>query len=168
VSRARRPSLFAAAVVAAGLSLAGCGGTDTGAGTAAPAGPTFPSATGSAAATPTSAAPSTGTKPGVKGGPIAQPDRSGLLPAGFPVPPGTRIGPIRVTSDGGVAATMTVTEGKTAQAFWTSRLPAAGYAVSRAEMVGGIGEITFGGRSCGAGSQLGISDRDVTLECRHG
>ena len=91
---------------------------------------------------------------------------AGVIPAGFPLPPGTRVGPVAVGQ--GDHATLTVANGKQVYDYWRRRLPAAGYTISGSQMVGGIGEITFSGRDCGAGSQLGISDQDVTFECARG
>jgi hypothetical protein len=90
-----------------------------------------------------------------------------VLPAGFPVPPGTKVGPVAVEG-GEITATLTVTDGKTVYDFWRSRLPAAGYRVTGSQMVGGIGEISFTGRDCAGPSQLGIDDDSVTVECKRG
>ncbi|HST67615.1 MAG TPA: hypothetical protein VLM05_20760, partial [Mycobacteriales bacterium] len=92
---------------------------------------------------------------------------AGVLPAGFPLPPGAKAGPVSVQG-GGIASTLTVPDGKQAYDYWTRQLPAAGYAVSKAEMVGGIGEISFSGTGCAAGSQLGISGPTVAFECKRG
>ena len=86
----------------------------------------------------------------------------GVLPAGFPVPPGSRVGTVSVAG-GEIKARLTVTDGKTGYAFWRSRLPAAGYRITGSQMVGGIGEISFSGRDCTGPSQLGINDDSVTL-----
>jgi hypothetical protein len=91
---------------------------------------------------------------------------AGEMPAGFPLPPGTRVGPVAVGKT--ITATLTVANGKQVYDYWKRQLPAAGYTISGSQMVGGIGEITFSGRDCGAGSQLGISDQDVTFECARG
>jgi hypothetical protein len=154
-----RPAALAGLAVAAAL-LAGCG--DGGSTTAAPppAGPT--------AAVPTTVAPT--RTAGVPGGAITSPPaagagEAGLLPAGFPIPPGTKVGPVSLAG-GSTTATLTVGEGKAGYDYWRQQLPAAGYAIAKAEMVGGIGEITFSGNGCASGSQLGISDQNVTLECR--
>jgi hypothetical protein len=91
----------------------------------------------------------------------------GVLPAGFPTPPGTRVGPVAVEG-GEIRATLTVTDGKTGYAFWRSRLPAAGYRITGSQLVGGIGEISFIGRDCAGPSMLGINDDSVTFECTRG
>ena len=150
----------AAGALAAALALAGCGGG----GPAAPAQPT-------AAGTPAPAAPAA-TTPGAAAGALTSPPapvagEPGVLPAGFPVPPGTRVGPVAV--DGGeITATLTVSDGKTGYEFWRSRLPAAGYRITGSQLVGGIGEISFTGRDCAGPSQLGINDDAVTFECKRG
>jgi hypothetical protein len=158
---ARTAASAAGLLAAAALALAGCGGSDPG--TAAPA-PT------TAATAPTSTpAP---TKAGIPGGAITSPPAAGAgdageLPAGFPLPPGTKVDRVAVEGTK-IAATLTVPNGKQVYDYWKRELPAAGYTVSGSQMVGGIGEITFSGRDCGAGSQLGISDQDVTFECARG
>ena len=151
-------ALAAGALAAAVLALAGCGSDD---GTAAPASPT-------AAATPAPA----GTHPSAAAGARTSPPapvagEPGVLPAGFPVPPGTRVSAVSVKG-GQISATLRVSDGKTVYDFWRSKLPAAGFRIIRAQMVGGIGEIAFSGRDCAGPSQLGINDDSVTLECKPG
>jgi hypothetical protein len=158
-----RTAAPAALLAVAALTLAGCGGTASD--SAAPA----PAATTTAAAPTSAPAP---TKSGVPGGAITSPPAAGAgnageLPAGFPLPPGTKVGPVAVQSKA-LAATLTVPDGKQVYDFWRQRLPAAGYTISESQMVGGIGEITFSGRDCAAGSQLGISGQDVSFECARG
>jgi hypothetical protein len=153
-----------AGLLAAGLlaapSVAGCGGTGGGAG--------VPTATASGGA-PTSVG---GRPPSRSGGALTSPPAAGAgnagqLPAGFPLPPGTQVGPVAVGS-GGITATLRVSDGKRVYDFWRSRLPAAGYAVTGAQMVGGIGQISFTGRDCTGPSQLGIDDDAVTFACARG
>lgn len=143
-------------LVAGGLMLAGCGGGD-GAPAAAPT---------TAATTAPTTAPTSG---GAHGGAITRPPAPGagnaaVLPAGFPLPPGTKVGPVSI-GGGDISATLTVPDGKQVYDYWSRQLPAAGYRVSSKDMVGGIGQITFSGRACTGTSQLGISDQDVTLHC---
>jgi hypothetical protein len=137
-------------LAAGGLVLAGCGGSP-----AAP--PTAPTT-----------APSSDAG-GAGGGAITRPPAptagsAAVLPAGFPLPPGTQVGPVSVAG-GDLSATLTVPDGKRVYDFWSQQLPAAGYRVSSKDMVGGIGQISFSGRDCAASSQLGISDQDVTFRC---
>jgi hypothetical protein len=150
---------LAVGLLLAGTALAGCG-ADVSIGAA----PT------STAATPTTHAPT--TTGGIPGGAITQPPSSsggnaGLLPAGFPLPPGTTVGPVAVQG-GGIAATLSVPDGKQVFDYWKQQLPAAGYTIGKAEMVGGIGEISFTGNGCADGSQLGISGPTVAFECKQG
>jgi hypothetical protein len=167
----------ALALLATGLVLAGCGvGTDS-APAARPTPTTAPAGTGTDTGTGTGAGTSTGTGPGsgtggAHGGAITRPPAAGAgdaaeLPAGFPLPPGTKVGTVAVGA-GDISATLIVPDGKQVYAYWTAQLPAAGYRVSHAEMVGGIGQITFSGRDCADGSQLGISDQDVSFRCARG
>lgn len=148
----------ATGVLAAALSLAGC---SSGSGTAAPAPPTAAGTPAPAATTPSAAAGALTSPPA----PVA--GEPGVLPAGFPVPPGSRVGPVAVEG-GEIKATLTVSDGKTGYEFWRSRLPAAGYRITGSQMVGGIGEISFTGRDCAGPSQLGINDDSVTFECKRG
>jgi hypothetical protein len=150
----------AAGLLVAGLS--GCG-AEVSIGSA-------PTSSAAAATTvaPTTVAPT--TTGGVPGGAITRPPSSGsgsagLLPAGFPLPPGTTVGPVAVQG-GRIAATLAVPDGKQVFDYWKQQLPTAGYAISTAEMVGGIGEISFSGNGCAAGSQLGISGPTVAFECK--
>jgi hypothetical protein len=110
------------------------------------------------------AARSSGKPAGALTSPPGRPESVGL-PAGFPIPPGAKVGPVAVHGDG-ISATLTVPDGKGVYDFWRSRLPAAGYRVTGAQMVGGIGEISFTGRQCAGPSQLGINDDSVTFDCR--
>lgn len=150
--------LAAGVLAAAVLALAGCGSDG---GTAAPASPT-------AAATPAPAGTSPSAAAGARTSPPAPvAGEPGLLPAGFPVPPGTRVS--AVSAKGGqISATLRVSDGKTVYDFWRSELPAAGFRIIRAQLVGGIGEIAFSGRGCAGPSELGINDDSVTLECKRG
>ena len=148
----------AAGVLAAALSLAGC---SSGSGTAAPAPPTAAGTPAPAATTPSAAAGALTSPPA----PVA--GEPGVLPAGFPVPPGTRVGPVAVEGSE-IKATLTVSDGKTGYDFWRSRLPAAGYRITGSQLVGGIGEISFTGRDCTGPSQLGINDDSVSFECKRG
>ena len=153
--------MLAAGLLAAAVGLAGCGGSDIG------------SDTGSAAPAPAPSAAATTSAPGrtgVPGGAITSPPAAGAgnageLPAGFPLPPGTRVGPVAVEPKE-ITATLTVTDGKQVYDYWRQRLPAAGFTITGAQMVGGIGEITFSGRDCTGDSQLGISGQDVSFECK--
>jgi hypothetical protein len=154
-------SVVAAGLLAGALLLAGC---ESDGGTAATASP--------GAAATTAAAPTAARTPSRAAGALTSPPapaagEPGLLPAGFPVPPGTKVGPVAVEG-GEISATLTVTDGKTGYVFWRSRLPAAGYRITGSQMVGGIGEISFTGRNCAGPSQLGINDDSVTLECKRG
>jgi hypothetical protein len=150
----------AAGLLAAALGLAGCGGA---ASSGTPSGGTAGAGTGAAAPTAT-------RTPGRTAGALTSPPgvpESAVLPAGFPLPPGTEVGPVAVRGDG-ISATLSVPDGKGVYDFWRSRLPAAGYTVTGAQMVGGIGEISFTGRDCAGPSQLGINDDSVTFDCRRG
>jgi hypothetical protein len=139
--------------LAAALALAGCGGSSDDATTAQP---TSGLPIGSQLNSPQ---PPIGTAtPG--GGNVKD------LPAGFPLPPGTTVGRVAVRA-GGIAAPMNVPDGDQATAFWKQALPAAGYTVTKAEVTGALGEITFTGHGCLAGSQLGISGNHVAFECDH-
>jgi hypothetical protein len=155
-----------AGLAAAALSLAGCGGDSGTAATGSPAAASRPPAAPAPTPAPTPAAtmqsPAALTSPPA---PVA--GEPGLLPAGFPVPPGTKVGTVSVAG-GEITAALTVTDGKTSYAFWRSHLPAAGFRITGAQMVGGIGEISFTGRDCAGRSQLGINDDSVTLECKRG
>ena len=148
----------AAGGLAAALALAGC---SSGSGTAAPAPPTVAGTPAPAASTPSAAGGALTSPPA----PVA--GEPGVLPAGFPVPPGSRVGPVAVEG-GEIKATLTVSDGKTGYNFWRSRLPAAGYRITGSQLVGGIGEISFTGRDCAGPSQLGINDDSVTFECKRG
>jgi hypothetical protein len=151
--------LAAGALAAAVLALAGCSG-DSG---TVPASPTAAATPAPAATTPTEAAGApTSTSPPA---PVA--GEPGVLPAGFPVPPGTRVGKVSVEG-GEITATLTVTDGKTGYDFWRSHLPPAGYRITGSQLVGGIGEISFSGRDCAGPSQLGINDDSVSFECKRG
>ena len=150
-----RRTAVAGLLAAAALVLAGCG-SGTG-----DAGGTGSSSSGTTAPT---AARSSGKPAGALTSPPGRPESVGL-PAGFPVPPGTKVGPVAVHGDG-ISATLTVPDGKGVYDFWRSRLPAAGYRVTSAQMVGGIGEISFTGRDCAGPSQLGINDDSVTFDCK--
>jgi hypothetical protein len=152
-----RTAVAAGALVAAMLALAGCSSDS---GTTAPARPSAVARTPAPAATTPSQAALTSPPAPVAGEP-------GVLPAGFPVPPGSRVGTVSVAG-GEIKARLTVTDGKTVYDFWRSRLPAAGYRITGSQMVGGIGEISFSGRDCTGPSQLGINDDSVTLECKRG
>jgi hypothetical protein len=148
--------------VAAGLLVAGLSGCG--------AEVTVGSAPTSTAAAPTTVAPT--TTGGVPGDAITRPPSSGsgsagLLPAGFPLPPGTTVGPVAVQGSQ-IAATLTVPDGKQVFDYWKQQLPTAGYTIGKAEMVGGIGEISFTGNGCADGSQLGISGPTVAFECKQG
>ena len=148
----------AAGGLAAALALAGC---SSGSGTAAPAPPTVAGTPAPAASTPSAAGGALTSPPA----PVA--GEPGVLPAGFPIPHGTRVGPVAV--DGGeITTTLTISDGKTGYDFWRSRLPAAGYRITGSQLVGGIGEISFTGRDCAGPSQLGINDDSVTFECKRG
>ena len=149
----------AAGVLAAALLLAGCSG-DSGSTAGGPPSATVSTPVPTPAATSQSQAALTSPPAPVAGEP-------GLLPAGFPVPPGTKVGKVSV-GGGEVTATLAVTDGKTVYDFWRSHLPAAGFRITGAQMVGGIGEISFTGRDCAGRSQLGINDDSVTLECKRG
>ncbi len=147
--------------VAAGLLVAGlCGcGAEVTIGSA----PTSSAAPTTAAPTTTAAVPSEAiTQP-----PSSSSGSAGLLPAGFPLPPGTTVGPVAVQGSQ-IAATLTVPDGKQVFDFWKQQLPTAGYTIGKAEMVGGIGEISFTGNGCADGSQLGISGPTVAFECKQG
>lgn len=152
--------------VAAGLlmaGLAGCG-ADVSIG-AAPS----PTTTAPTPAPTTATTPAPTTTGGVPGGAITQPPASGAgsageLPAGFPLPPGTTVGPVAVQG-GRIAATLTVPDGKQAYDYWIRHLPAAGYEIPGAQLVGGIGQISFTGNGCTDGSQLGISGPTVAFGC---
>ena len=152
-----RTAVAAGALAAAMLALAGCSSDS---GTTASAPPSAVARTPAPAATTQSQAALTSPPAPVAGEP-------GVLPAGFPVPPGSRVGTVSVAG-GEIKARLTVTDGKTGYAFWRSRLPAAGYRITGSQMVGGIGEISFSGRDCAGPSQLGINDDSVTLECKRG
>lgn len=148
-----RTAALTAVLLAAGLALAGCGGDDA-----------DPTAARTTSGLPigsqlNSPQPPIGTAtPG--GGNLAD------LPAGFPLPPGTTVGRVAVRASG-IAAPLNVPDGDQAAAFWKQALPAAGYAVSKAEVTGALGEIRFTGHGCLDGSQLGISGNHVALECDH-
>jgi len=158
-SRTAATRVLAAGVLAAAvLALAGCGSEG---GTATPASPTA-AATPAPAGTSPSAVDSGRTSPPA---PVA--GESGVLPAGFPVPPGTRVSAVSVKG-GQLSATLKVSDGKAVYDFWRSALPAAGFRIIRAQLVGGIGEIAFSGRGCAGPSELGINDDSVTLECKRG
>ena len=158
-SRTAATRVLAAGVLAAAvLALAGCGSEG---GTATPASPTA-AATPAPAGTSPSAADSARASPAA---PVA--GEPGVLPAGFPVPPGTRVSAVSVKG-GQLSATLKVSDGKTVYDFWRSALPAAGFRIIRAQLVGGIGEIAFSGRDCAGPSELGINDDSVTLECKPG
>ena len=150
--------LAAGALAASVLALAGCGGDG---GTAAPASPTAAATPAPAGTSPSAAAGARTSPPAPVGG------EPGVLPAGFPVPPGTRVSAVSVKG-GQISATLRVSDGKTVYDFWRSTLPAAGFRVIRAQLVGGIGEIAFSGRDCAGPSELGINDDSVTLECKRG
>jgi hypothetical protein len=153
-----RTAVAAGVLAAAVLSLVGC---DDG-GTAATAPPSAAATTPApTAATPSRAAGALTSPPAPAAG------EPGLLPAGFPVPPGTKVGPVAVEG-GEITATLTITDGKTGYEFWRSRLPAAGYRITGSQLVGGIGEISFTGRDCTGPSQLGINDDSVVFECNRG
>jgi hypothetical protein len=158
-SRTAATGVLAAGVLAAAVLALGSCGSDGG--TAAPASPTAAATPAPAGTSPSAAAGARSSTPA----PVA--GEPGVLPAGFPVPPGTRVGAVSVKG-GQISATLRVSDGKTVYEFWRSRLPAAGFRVIRAQLVGGIGEIAFSGRDCAGPSELGINDDSVTLECKRG
>ena len=153
-------------MIAAGLLVAGLAGC--GADVSIGAAPTSsaPSTVAPSTVAPTTVAPTT---TGVPGGAVTQPPASsggsaGELPAGFPLPPGTTVGPVAVQG-GQIAATLTITDGKQGYDYWIRELPAAGYEIPSAQMVGGIGQVSFTGNGCADGSQLGISGPTVAFQC---
>jgi hypothetical protein len=155
-----RTAVAAGVLAAAAFSLAGCSGDS---GTAATGSP------GAAVSRPPAPTPAgtTRSQAALTSPPAPAAGEPGLLPAGFPVPPGTKVGKVSVAG-GKITATLAVTDGKTVYDFWRSHLPAAGFRITRSQMVGGIGEISFTGRNCPGHSQLGINDDSVTLECKLG
>jgi hypothetical protein len=157
-----RTAVAAGMLAAATLSLAGCGSGNGTAATAPPSAAPTPAPTPAPATTPASQAAGALTSP-----PAPAAGEPGLLPAGFPVPPGTKVGAVAV-GDGEITATLTVADGKSVYRFWRSRLPAAGYRITGSQLVGGIGEISFTGRDCTGPSQLGINNESVTFECKRG
>jgi hypothetical protein len=140
----------------AALAVAGCAGGTSGSG---PAGTAAPAPAPTATHTPGPAAGARTSPPGAAG--------AAALPAGFPLPPGTEVGPVSLRG-GGISATLTVPDGKGVYDFWRSRLPAVGFRITGAQMVGGIGQISFTGRDCSGPSQLGINDESVSFDCRRG
>jgi hypothetical protein len=155
---------LAAGLLVAGL--AGCG-ADVSIG-AAPSSSAPPTTSAAPTTAPTTTAPT--TTAGVPGGAITQPPApgsgsAGELPAGFPLPPGTTVGPVAVQGTQ-IAATLTIPDGKQGYDYWIRQLPAAGYEIPGAQMVGGIGQISFTGNGCADGSQLGISGPSVAFVCR--
>ena len=89
----------------------------------------------------------------------------GSLPAGFPLPEGTLLGRIAVTTKD-ITAPMQVPDGQRAVAFWKKELPAAGYKISTRGVVKEVGDITFTGNGCKRGSDLAISGEQVAFLCR--
>jgi hypothetical protein len=88
----------------------------------------------------------------------------GSLPAGFPLPSGTLLGRIAVSSTD-ITAPMQVPDGTRAVAFWKKELPAAGYKI-RSAVVKDVGDITFTGNGCKRGSELAVSGEQVAFLCR--
>jgi hypothetical protein len=89
----------------------------------------------------------------------------GSLPAGFPLPDGTMLGRIAVSSTD-ITAPMEVQNGARAAVFWKKELPAAGYKISSAAVVKDVGDIKFSGNGCKRGSDIAISGPHVAFLCR--
>jgi hypothetical protein len=154
-----RIALFAAALLAAGIAVAGCGSDEP---TDAPSTPTLP--TGALNGRPESGSPSGNL---ITNPPNGSNGNAGQLPAGFPLPPGTTIGRVAVrTTD--ITAPINVPDGDEATSFWRKQLPAAGYTVGAVTVHDAIGAIPFTGKGCVDGSQLGVSGQHVQFRCQRG
>lgn len=64
-----------------------------------------------------------------------------------------------------IAGQVALPDPTAAYRFWQQSLPAAGFLVSHAELVGSLGEIDFTGSGCRAGSQLAIQPSSASLQC---
>jgi hypothetical protein len=186
----RRIATLGPVLAAAVIAVAGCGGGDPSAsGPTSPAGSSSPRAGVSVA--PSNVPPAAGSgsagSPGATGddkggangssggggggtstGALPAPNgNSGLgsLPAGFPLPDGTMLGRIAVSSTD-ITAPMQVPNGALAAAFWKKELPAAGYKISSAAVVKDVGDIKFTGNGCKRGSDVAISGEQVAFLCR--
>ncbi len=155
-----RTAALAAVLLTAGIALAGCGSDQPSA--SGPQTPTLP--TGALNGRP-DASSSSGNL--ITNPPNGVNAHAGRIPAGFPLPPGTTIGRVadRVTD---ITAPMNVPDGDEATSFWRTRLPAAGYTIGSVTVHDAIGAITFSGRGCVDGSQLGVSGQHVQFRCQRG
>jgi hypothetical protein len=154
-----RTAALAAVLLSAGIALAGCGSDEP---TNSPQTPTLP--TGALNGRPDSSAPSGNliTNP-PNGGNV----NAGQIPAGFPLPPGTTLGRV-ATRATDITAPMNVPDGDEATSFWRKELPAAGYTIGSITVHDAIGAITFTGKDCVTGSQLGVSGQHVQFRCQRG
>lgn len=147
---------LAAGLLAAALAIAGCGADidvrdpETTAPTPAPVTTTAPPAPTTAATTPAATTGSSGP--------------AGALPAAFPLPPGATVQRV-ITETTQISAVLTVPDGRQAYAYWNRALPAAGYTVGPAELVGGIGVIPFTGPGCLGSGEIGFSVNDISVRC---
>lgn len=153
---------LAAGLLAAALATAGCGADidvrdpETTASTPAPVTTTAtPAPTTAATTTPATTTPATTTG---SSGP------AGALPAAFPLPPGATVQRV-ITEATQISAVVTVPDGRQAYAYWNRALPAAGYTVGQAELVGGIGVIPFTGPGCPGSGEIGFSVNDISVRC---
>jgi hypothetical protein len=186
-----RIAIFVAVLTGAVLAVAGCGGGDPSA--SGPTSPTpagsnprpgvsvapsnAPSVAGSGSAGAPGAPGATGgNRSGANGsgtggsgaGALPAPNgNSGLgsLPAGFPLPDGTMLGRIAISSTD-ITAPMQVPDGARAAVFWKKELPGAGYKISSAAVEKEIGDIKFTGNGCKRGSDIAISGEQVAFFCR--
>jgi hypothetical protein len=191
----RRIATLVPVLAAAGIAVAACGGGDPSAsGPTSPAGSSSPRPGVSVAPSnvPPAARSGSAGSPGATGddrggadgsgggsgsggastgastGALPAPNgNSGLgsLPAGFPLPDGTTLGRIAVSSTD-ITAPMQVPNGALAATFWKKELPAAGYKISSATVVKDVGDIKFTGNGCKRGSDVAISGEQVAFLCR--
>jgi hypothetical protein len=153
-----RTVVLAAVLAAVGIALASCGSDQPT--TSAPDTPTLP--TGALNGRPESGRPSGNLITNPPNGSNAV---AGELPAGFPLPPGTTIGRVAVRATD-ITAPMNVPDGDEATSFWRKELPVAGYSIGSVTVHEAIGAITFTGKGCVAGSQLGVSGQHVQFRCQ--
>ena len=185
-----RIAILVPMLAVAGIAVAGCSGdpSASGPGSANAAGSPSNAARPGVSVAPSNAPPAAGGSgsagsPGAPGAPgatggggvngggtaaLPAPNgNSGLgsLPAGFPLPDGTMLGRIAISTTD-ITAPMQVPNGARAAVFWKKELPTAGYKISSAAVTKDVGDIKFTGNGCKRGSDIAISGEQVAFLCR--
>lgn len=171
MTRHRRVPVAIVLALASACSLAGCS-ISLGSGAAADptprdAGATSPAPGPTDASTRPSDAASSDV-PDDTPAPTPAQDPSGgtdsVLPPRFPLPDGASVTGGASEADQ-LAATVTVTDGPAAYAFWRRALGAAGYTVTSSDSAFGIGEIRYRGHGCGGDSQIAVTGTTAAVQC---